>query len=820
MRLLIVKGSGLGERNRYIRHMRKPLLAKSYSLKKCSAEPPQYALLTKHSRDVAEACGTLADIVGKIGLEVLGLKRKIPLNQLKIELKASGWLQDLGKVSSHFQEMVSGESNMSQLLRHETVSGLLALNEDLPFREWLSSKFCEKSLLTITWAAMGHHRKLCKGTKPKEALPLTADISHPDFISIIQEMGQDLGLDSSTVLKTVNEKKKITITKNHRDKGDINAQRELRDLQDLFCEKVDLFSDGLDKRYLALIKALGIASDVVASAVAKKEVSNYSLSDFIKENFKYGLKASDFLPIIGDKKPYEFQNKVAEAEGYLTFAKAGCGSGKSLAAYLWARKWCERYFKKGRANFRLFFCLPTTGTTTEHFKDYALESGIPSEMLNLTHSRSKVDLTTIAKTDSRKEAGRNSKELLLAERNKIESLALWSAPLVVSTTDTILGLVSNSRKPIYSLPSILCGAVVFDEIHAFDDQMFGHLLVFLKNFPKLPVLLMTASLSEKRLEAIKKVRHDFTDKDCINGDRSFAELERYRVKEVIDKNEIWNEIKRCVRCNGKVLWVQNQVNWANQTYLNCKESFPNVDVNVYHSRLKYKHRSKRHRHVIDKFKESRSPTILVATQVAEISLDLSADLLITDIAPIPSLIQRMGRLNRKLHEKPENKREIKSALVHLLPKNGFDPKPYEPEELQTAKKWVSHLRADYGEALSQQDLASCFDSFNSEKDFDIKAAEEKAVFFSGLWETYPGVTRGKGYTINVILEADCENWKRLNGSNQPDKSWLREHEVAIPIRKKVFGWKRFGGLPLANSEDIVYDYDENTNEGTGAKWQE
>ena len=82
-------------------------------------------------------------------------------------------------------------------------------------------------------------------------------------------------------------------------------------------------------------------------------------------------------------------------------------------------------------------------------------------------------------------------------------MALWSTPLVVTTADTVLGLMSNARRSVYSFPAIMSGAIVFDEIHAFDEQMFGHLLVFLKNFPRLPVLLMTASLPEERLIAIE-----------------------------------------------------------------------------------------------------------------------------------------------------------------------------------------------------------------------------------------------------------------------------------------------------------------------------
>lgn len=171
---------------------------------------------------------------------------------------------------------------------------------------------------------------------------------------------------------------------------------------------------------------------------------------------------------------------MAASTSYLILAEAGCGSGKSLAAYLWAKQWCERLTQEGRTNIRMFFCLPTTGTTTEHFKDYALESGIPA---SLAHSRASVDLQTMTQTAVQEEAetenaARAAQQALNAERDKIEALSLWSTPLAITTADTVLGLMANSRRGVYSLPAIMQSVIVFDEIHAFDEYLFGHLLVF------------------------------------------------------------------------------------------------------------------------------------------------------------------------------------------------------------------------------------------------------------------------------------------------------------------------------------------------------
>ena len=412
------------------------------------------------------------------------------------------------------------------------------------------------------------------------------------------------------------------------------------------------------------------------------------------------------------------------------------------------------------------------------------------------------------------DAAKLAQAALNTERDKIESLALWSTPLVVTTADTVLGLMSNARRAIYSLPAIMCGAIVFDEIHAFDDHLFGHLLVFLKNFPRLPVLLMTASLPEDRLRAVEGVRPDLLP---IPGPPDFELLERYRISDSFNQNEVWCKVEEVVTGGGKVLWVRNRVDWANATYAECRRRLTGGEVNVYHSRFRYKDRSHRHCLVIDNFKNKDKGAVLVATQVAEMSLDLSADLLITDIAPIPSLIQRLGRLNRRFT--PDHPLSPKPALVCSLPEGEPNAAlPYEEEELETAVQWLASLKA-IQKALSQRDLADAFARFSSPAEYNLATAEKMAVFFSGLWRTRPGLTRGEGHTMSVILEDDLNTCTEWNQSGEPTKDWSRRHEVSIPIKEAAMLWKQVGRLRIAPSQMVAYDYDEFTKEGTGARWR-
>jgi CRISPR-associated endonuclease/helicase Cas3 len=443
-----------------------------------------------------------------------------------------------------------------------------------------------------------------------------------------------------------------------------------------------------------------------------------------------------------------------------------------------------------------------------------------------------VDIQLLARTAAQEEAGDGQdaagaeEQAMRAEQDKLEALDLWGTPLVVTTADTVLGLLANGRRALVSAPAILQSAIVFDEVHAFDDQMFGHLLVLLKNFPGLPVLLMTASLPEERLHALHRVRADLC---VVDGPPELEAMERYELIRVDEEPEIWRAIDRTLAEQGKVLWVRNQVEWANQTYLRCCARYRAIDVDVYHSRLKYLHRSCRHRRVIDAFKQPGRPAVLVATQVAEMSLDLSADLLITDQATVPALIQRFGRLNRRSpppRPRPALVCPVQPAPLAIEQPVGGDPvRPYRKEDLELSGRWLKELMA-LGKPLGQRELAHHFVALSGSREPDYGRAERNACLLgvageTGVWRTRPGETRDEGYTVRVMMQEDrdgCPPEHRRWGEPTPD--WLTRHEIAMPFRPGMFRWPRLRGLLVVPAGAIAYDYDPETRRGTGARWND
>ena len=136
--------------------------------------------------------------------------------------------------------------------------------------------------------------------------------------------------------------------------------------------------------------------------------------------------------------------------------------------------------------------------------------------------------------------------------------------------------------------------------------------------------------------------------------RPLAGLPRYRVARIAVA-EASDRAREALRSGRRVLWVVNQVRRAQEAARALAQNFPareiyaagGVPLYCYHSRLRLEDRRARHRQVVAAFQGRTGPALAVTTQVCEMSLDLDADLLVAEQAPVTSLIQRMGRCNRQ-----------------------------------------------------------------------------------------------------------------------------------------------------------------------------
>jgi CRISPR-associated endonuclease/helicase Cas3 len=135
-----------------------------------------------------------------------------------------------------------------------------------------------------------------------------------------------------------------------------------------------------------------------------------------------------------------------------------------------------------------------------------------------------------------------------------------------------------------------------------------------------------------------------------------------------DINSIMHTLKGNLSEGGCAAVLCNRVKRAQDVYDAVNEVFRDTDTEVilFHSRFPLCWREDIETQVLANFgKETNNRpqrSIVIATQVIEQSLDLDFDFMITDLAPIDLLIQRIGRLHR--HENSSNPPARPENLKH------------------------------------------------------------------------------------------------------------------------------------------------------------
>ncbi|HZT80068.1 MAG TPA: CRISPR-associated helicase Cas3' [Gemmataceae bacterium] len=727
--------------------------------------------LQVHLEDVYRAAGQVLDATGDEQLRALGLDPDRYRERFRRIVLLAAAVHDLGKANDHFQGMIHGTRDVRtnpQGLRHEWATLLLLQ----PLRDWFLPAIggSEDDFAVLEWAVAGHHPAHDHASPPKDCpggcgptLELFA--GHADFRVALAWLGEkfDLGLPP----ETSNSKRTLCRPDSVFDE----IARWFRKAQ----RRWDSMKNSPDARLVPAVKNCLIAADVAGSALPRVKPDDPERWGWITTSFGAKPEPGDLQTIVNHRlkggTPREFQKVVAASRDPVTFVKAGCGTGKTLAAYMWAA-----------ANYptrRLYFCYPTTGTATEGFKDYLFEpegelGGIGAKLF---HSRRDVDFDIILTT------GKDIKSDDADAAARLESLEAWSTPIVACTVDTVLGVVQNNKRGLFAWPALAQSAFVFDEIHAYDDRLFGALLRFLRDLPGLPVLLMTASLPAAREDALRNLLEQLGRKlRPILGPAELEDRPRYR-KAATTGNDPLPLVRETLAAGGKVLWVCNTVGRVMEAADRAKEFGPLI----YHSRFKYEDRVARHKAVIDAFdpEKNSGKALAICSQVAEMSLDLSAALVVTDLAPVPALIQRLGRLNRRAEVGSPTK-----PFVVIEPKNHL---PYTSAHLDAARNWYARLPDD---GISQRHLANAWEQTGDHPPELVASAwldGGPATTVRELREASPGIT--------VLMAEDRPRVK----AKPKDLPRLVLPMPPPPRSLNWQGWEKERGLPVAPAGTIDYD---------------
>jgi CRISPR-associated endonuclease/helicase Cas3 len=238
------------------------------------------------------------------------------------------------------------------------------------------------------------------------------------------------------------------------------------------------------------------------------------------------------------------------------------------------------------------------------------------------------------------------------------------APYGVGTIDqALLGIVA--AKHFFVRQFGLAGkVVVLDEVHSYDLYTGVLITELVKRLIELSctVIILSATLIEERRRELLSLSADQplgAAYPMISGvSDSFIEQvcepplpKTVRIRSLDGALPVREALERA-RAGDCLLWIRNTVDDAQCTYrqLRDEDRAGGPELALLHSRFPFFRREELETDWMERLGPSsaRRPAgcILVTTQVAEQSVDIDADLLITDLAPTDMLLQRLGRLWR------------------------------------------------------------------------------------------------------------------------------------------------------------------------------
>ncbi|MFH2130196.1 MAG: CRISPR-associated helicase Cas3', partial [bacterium] len=645
-----------------------PVLAKKP--KNLNAINPEETLLG-HSLAVAEAFDRIFGTIGKptrltrCWLDFFRIST--PENE-RVFLGSgivAALLQDIGKANQPFQDILSSHAEL-QVVRHEHLSGLILRLAVV--RDWLHSLEGDSELATL--GVIGHHLRIDKRQDFQSLSPdrTTFRLCPKAIDEIFHALAKRFGI------RPIQKKTVETVWSFSGRRGAFDAGQIARETQE-WIKKVAhaLKRDPERSRALSAIRAALIAADSAGSALVREGVP---LGAWIAEAFDetrlvgHGMVEEAVIrPRLaqiqsrGEDFAWSDFQTAAETMPNKSLLLAPCGSGKTLAAWRWIK---ARVAEKPAA--RVIFLYPTRATATEGFRDYV--SWAPEADAALMHGSSSYELADLFRNP---EDDRWEKDFSTPDR--LFALGFWPRRIFSATVDQFLGFMQNVYRSICLLPLLADSILVIDEVHSFDRSLFSALKVFLKTFD-LSVLCMTASLPERRIQDLKDCGlatfpEDMTQYRDLN---EIANMPRYQVNRLSGQDTAL-ELARSSRESGKrVLWVVN-------TVARCQRLARTMGALCYHSAFRLMDRKERQAEVITGFQTGSGPLAAVTTQVCEMSLDLDADVLITEHAPLTSLIQRMGRCNRKA--RPGSDR---IGQIYLYPPE--NNRPYALEEMEGVEAFL------------------------------------------------------------------------------------------------------------------------------------
>ncbi len=594
-----------------------------------------------------------------------------PLEQALILLTA---LHDLGKIGAQFRKMLRGEAFSGP--PHWQITEMLLRKHDAFLEARLGSRWQRRWELYA--ATAGHHGRPpdLERDSAKDAVEAVGDAAVADSRAALEAFCDLWPEASLSGLKDMEEVKRLSWWLS----GFVSTADWIGSNADWFPP---VAAGASPAEYLADARRDKVGRAVEKAGLMGVAPSEKWILDFPESQLRPMQKACQKIPL-----PDGPMLAVIEDE---------TGAGKTEAAFLLAHRMLSA--KKGRG---IFFALPTMATADAMFlraRDHVGRMFQNKPSLALAHGRSGLSAAF--------------RELVVGGENAPEDVgcAAWLADgrrralladVGVGTVDQILLAALQTKFQSLRHFALSSKILIIDEAHEVGSSPYmQEVLIALLEAHRAAggsAILLSATLplglrrrflasygaspeSDPAYPALTmaggEVRRDFPQESGARGP--------VRVERLSDVASATDLLKRASDKGAACVWVRNSVDEAIAAVEALRAA--GVAADLLHARFALCDRKRIEQAMLKLFgkqgpAEDRAGRVLVSSQVIESSLDLDFDVMISDLAPMASLIQRAGRLWRHMTERPRAQRPVPEPVLHVL-----SPDPGEIRDVQ----WLSRV---------------------------------------------------------------------------------------------------------------------------------
>ena len=385
--------------------------------------------------------------------------------------------------------------------------------------------------------------------------------------------------------------------------------------------------------------------------LADKRASMKETRNIVKDDVSVYPSRSFFIELkkLQIELPWEYRSIQTELHNAclsgkttgLTILRAVTGGGKSYCAAIWLK-----YLLNNNLIDKAIIAMPTKFTTNALLKNIKTFMGDADKH----YSSSRFDIENyenILSGFGGQDAKDNLNEYLRLQR-------LLMNPATITTIDQILAtltLADEDKKTAFI--SLTSSGLVIDEADFYDDYIQENIfkLLNIASLLKIPILIMSASIPDSLIEEYKKAyigsNYIIDQFDTNDGIKNTP-----KVKVLGKTSEInfkyWNG-------DSHLIIYANTVDRAYMYKKEIEKYLMEINkkakVIVYHSRFLQDDKRKKENDILDLLGEDNQDYhngvgVVILTQIGEMSINISAPLMYSDVCPIDRLTQRIGRLER------------------------------------------------------------------------------------------------------------------------------------------------------------------------------